>query len=239
MSGPLLSVRALGVRFGPVVAVDGLDLDVDGGEIVALLGANGAGKSSTLRAMSGLEQYSGRIDFDGSPVRLRPDKLARKGLIHVPEGRRILPTLSVHENLQVAAAARGRRRGVTEADVYDLFPMLGPLRDRGGWALSGGEQQMLAIGRALVASPRLLLLDEPSLGLAPAIARVVFDAIAEIGQVVPVVLVEQNTAVALEICTRAVVLAEGRVVMRGSAVEIAASDELLSSYLGTSHAAET
>jgi branched-chain amino acid transport system ATP-binding protein len=238
VSGPLLSVRDLGVRYGPIVAVDGFDLDVDGGEIVALLGANGAGKSSILRAISGLESFTGRIEYDGSPVRARPDRLARRGLIHVPEGRRILPTLTVHENLQVAASARGRRAGASEEDVYDLFPMLVPLRDRGGWALSGGEQQMLAIGRALVGAPRLLLLDEPSLGLAPAIARVVFDAIAEIGGSLPVVLVEQNTAVALEICTRAVVLAEGRVVMRGGAEEIAESDELLGSYLGTSHAAD-
>lgn len=233
----LLEMRGVRVNYGPIEAVKGFDLELQPGEVVALLGANGAGKSSVLRAISGLESFDGDIRFDGRPVRNRPSALARRGLIHVPEGRRVLPTLSVHENLQVASAARGRQRsGATPDEIYDLFPMLAPLRDRGGWALSGGEQQMLAIGRGLVSGPRLLLLDEPSLGLAPTIVRVVFAALREIAATVPMLLVEQNTAVALKVCSRAIVLAEGEVVMSGPPEEVGASAELLGSYLGTSHA---
>ena len=239
MTDALLSLRSLSVSYGPIEAVRDVSIEVHPGDVIALLGANGAGKSSVLRAASGLEDYEGKILFEGRPVRRTPSVLARRGLIHVPEGRRILPTLSVHENLQVATAARGRRRsGATPDDIYDLFPPLAPLRDRGGWALSGGEQQMLAIGRALVSGPRLLLLDEPSLGLAPTIVRVVFAALRDIATEVPMILVEQNTDVALAVSTRALVMAQGSVVMEGDPTDVSGSAELLASYLGTSHATD-
>ena len=168
----LLAVRALRVVYGNAEAVAGVDLDVSDGELVALLGPNGAGKSSTLRAISGLQRHSGEVLFDGVSTRHRGvDRLARDGLVHVPEGRRIFPTLSVWENLDVARSACRNGRGATVDEVFDLFGALRPLATRGGWALSGGEQQMLAIGRALVSGPRLLLLDEPSLGLAPTVVR--------------------------------------------------------------------
>ncbi|HEX6419395.1 MAG TPA: ABC transporter ATP-binding protein [Acidimicrobiales bacterium] len=233
-ASPLLSVRDLEVSYGPVAAVRGLSLAVSPGDVVALLGPNGAGKTSSLRAISGLEPHRGEVRFDGVDVRTRsPERLARRGLLHVPEGRRIFPTLTVHENLLTATAARGGRRvRFSPDDVYQLFPSLAALRDRGGWALSGGEQQMLAIGRALVGSPRVLLLDEPSLGLAPTVARTVFAALAEISAEVPMLVVEQNTAMALRVCSRAVVLAEGRVVLEGTPDELRANEDLLDSFLG-------
>jgi len=238
VSAPLLSIEDLEVSYGAVEAVRGISLEVGQGDVVALLGPNGAGKSSTLRAVSRLERFRGTVRFDGADVKGRaPEQLARKGLIHVPEGRRVFPTLTVHENLQVAEAAKGARRSpYAISDIYELFPPLAPLRARGGWALSGGEQQMLAIGRALVAAPRLLLLDEPSLGLAPTIVRVVFDALREISSSVPMLLVEQNTTVALRVCTRAHVLSEGRIVLEGTPDELRSREELLESYLGQSDA---
>ena len=233
----VLSVRDLHVSYGPVRAVEGVSFDVDADEIVALLGANGAGKTSVLRAVSRLTPSRGEVVFDGQDTRRRtPERLARMGIVHVPEGRRIFPTLTVHENLQVATAARGRRTSeVGPEEVYDLFPALAPLRDRGGWALSGGEQQMLAIGRALVGAPRLLLLDEPSLGLAPSVAKVVFAALASLRARVPILLVEQNTVAALRVCSRALVLAAGKVVLTGTAEELRGKSELVDSYLGQRH----
>jgi len=231
---PLLDVRDLVVRYGPVEAVRGVSFDIGEQDVVALLGPNGAGKTSVLRAVSRLSPFAGEIRFDGVDTRRRaPERLARAGLVHVPEGRRIFPTLTVEENLQVATAARGGRAADIDVDdVYDLFPTLAPLRGRGGWALSGGEQQMLALGRALVGAPRLLVLDEPSLGLAPAVVRVVLDALEQLRGRVPVLLVEQNTEVALRICSRALVLAEGRVVLEGTPDELRGRSELVDTYLG-------
>ena len=233
-SEPLLDVTDLKVSYGPIHAVRGVSLTVGQGEVVALLGPNGAGKSSTLRSISGLQAFTGTIIFDGMDcARTQPDRLTRAGLVHVPEGRRIWPTLSVLENLQVARAARGRRAGGFTIDsVFDLFPMLAPLRSRGGWALSGGEQQMLAIGRALVGAPRLLVLDEPSLGLAPAIVTTVFAALRQISAEVPMLLVEQNTVVALRACTHGYVMSGGRIVMAGTADVLRADESMLDSYLG-------
>jgi branched-chain amino acid transport system ATP-binding protein len=230
----MLEIRRLEVAYGPVDAVRGIDLDVGAGEVVALIGPNGAGKTSTLRAISGLVPYRGSIRFDGFDCRrLRVEGAARRGLIHVPEGRRVMPTLSVHENLQVGTVARRRRQeGFTLDEVYDLFPALRPLRKRDGWALSGGEQQMVALGRALVAGPRLLLLDEPSLGLAPKLSRAVFDALGEIATRTPMLLVEQNTVMAQKISTRAAVVVGGRVVLAGTAEELSDRAGLVASYLG-------
>jgi len=229
----MLEVRDLEVAYGAVRAVRGLRLDVGEGEVVALLGPNGAGKTSTLRALTGLVAHGGSARFDGKEVRsLGPEGCAKAGLIHVPEGRHVFPTLTVHENLQVGTTAARGRTGYSFDDVYDLFPTLAPLRDRDGWALSGGEQQMVAIGRALVAAPRLLLLDEPSLGLAPIVVKSVFQALGEVRSRTPILLVEQNTAQALTLADRATVLVHGDVVLEGSASELTDRTALLDSYLG-------
>lgn len=230
----MLEVRGLQVRYGPVTAVAGLDLEVGAGEVVALLGANGAGKTSTLRAVSGLVGATGEVVFDGRPVHDRaPEDVARAGLVHVPEGRHVFPTLTVHENLLMGTTARSGREPVfTVDDVYDLFPALEEIRGRAGWALSGGEQQMVAMGRALAASPRMLLLDEPSLGLAPVIARDVFGVLGRVSERVPLLLVEQNLTAALRLCDRAVILAEGHAVLSGTPAELRDREGLLDSYLG-------
>jgi branched-chain amino acid transport system ATP-binding protein len=230
----VLQVRGLEIDYGAVKAVRGIDLDVASGEVVALLGPNGAGKTSTLRAITALESYRGSITFDGDEVsKLGTEACARRGLIHVPEGRHVFPTLTVHENLQVGTtAAGGRTAEYGVDDIYDLFPALASLRDRHGWALSGGEQQMVAIGRALVAAPRLLLLDEPSLGLAPIVVKAVFAALRQVSARTPVLLVEQNTAQALAIASRAMALVGGEIVMSGSAEELSDRSALLDSYLG-------
>lgn len=231
----MLQLHDVHIRYGAVEAVRGIDLEVRAGEVVALLGPNGAGKTSTLRAASGLEQYSGSIAFDGVECRrLGPERLASAGLIQVPEGRRLFSTLTVHENLQVGLHARGSRQAWTCDKIYDLFPILGPLRRRQAWQLSGGEQQMVALGRALVAGPRLLLLDEPSLGLAPKVTAAVFDVLKVVAQQTPILLVEQNTAMALRVCTRGVVLLHGQVVLEGLADELSNRGALVASYLGQS-----
>ena len=229
----MLEVNELEVSYHVVRAVDGLSLSVGEGEVVALLGPNGAGKTSTLRAITALESYRGSVRFDGKEARsLGPEGCARAGLIHVPEGRHVFPTLTVHENLLVGATAARGRTGFSFDDVYDLFPALQRLRDRDGWALSGGEQQMVAVGRALVAAPRLLLLDEPSLGLAPIVVKAVFQALAEVRKQTPILLVEQNTAQGLTLADHGAVLVNGKVVLRGTAAELADRQALLASYLG-------
>jgi len=230
----MLEVRGLEVSYGAVEAVRGVDLSMDTGDRVALLGPNGAGKTSTLRAISNLVPHRGTIVFDGVDLaKTAAENVTRMGLIHVPEGRHIFPTLTVHENLQVGTVARaGRRGGFDIDDVYDLFPALKRLKATGGWALSGGEQQMVAIGRALVGAPRLLVLDEPSLGLAPVVTRVVFEALAEVAKQTPLLLVEQISTMALRVCTRVFVMVGGRFVMSGPASEMSSRQELLRSYLG-------
>jgi len=230
----MLEISGLHVSYGPTVAVNQLDLVVDAVEAVALLGPNGAGKTSTLAAISQLVSSTGTICFDGRNLAHVPaERVARMGLIQVPEGRHVFPTLTVEENLlmgQVAAA--GRSDGYRLDDVYQLFPALVELRRRQGYVLSGGEQQMVAIGRALVAAPRLLLLDEPSLGLAPRVAKEVFRALDLIRQRTPLLIVEQNTHLALGMCDRGYVLSGGEVVMSGDASKLRDRSALLSSYLG-------
>jgi branched-chain amino acid transport system ATP-binding protein len=229
----VLEVRDLEVTYGPVRAVRGLSLTVGDGEVVALLGPNGAGKTSTLRAITALAAYAGSVIFDGREVRsLGVEGCAKAGLIHVPEGRHVFPTLTVHENLQVGATAARGRPGYSFDDVYDLFPALVRLRDREGWGLSGGEQQMVAVGRALVAAPRLLLLDEPSLGLAPIVVKAVFAALAEVRSRTPILLVEQNTAQALTLADHGTVIVQGKAVLTGGADELSDRSAVLASYLG-------
>jgi len=230
----VLSTDQLRVQYGTTEAVRQVDIVVEQGEVIALLGPNGAGKTSILRAMTGLVPFDGDVRFDGETVRkVLPNQIARRGLIHVPEGRHVFPTLTVHENLQMGRVASFKRTPAYGMDeVYDLFPALQHLKTRPGYALSGGEQQMVAIGRALLSAPKLLLLDEPSLGLAPLVVQAVFDALSEIRKVTPVLVVEQNTALALGLCDRAYVLAEGKIVMQGTPDQLGGREQLLASYLG-------
>ena len=233
----LLTIKNLSVHYGAIQAVHGVSIAVESGEIVTLIGANGAGKSTTLRAVSGLVKPSaGTITFDGKNLAgLAPHKILRLGLAQVPEGRGIFPNLTVGENLDLGAFARTDRKNIaSDRDrVFELFPRLKERLDQRSGTLSGGEQQMLAIGRALLARPRLLLLDEPSLGLAPQLVQTIFKIIKEINASgTTIFLVEQNAHMALRVAHRAYVLEVGSVVMQGDAKQLAASDEVKKAYLG-------
>jgi branched-chain amino acid transport system ATP-binding protein len=234
----MLKVENVTVRYGPILALDGVSLDVSEGEIVAILGANGAGKSTLLRAVSGLVPVaSGRILFRDLEIKgIPPERLARIGLAHVPEGRRIFPGLTVKENLLVASTARSDRQGIQDdiERVEDLFPVLGERRYQLAWSLSGGEQQMLAIARALMARPELLMLDEPSLGLAPRLVRHVLQRIRSIREEgTTVLLVEQDAKAALRISDRAYILKTGTVALTGRAEELREAEDMTRAYLGT------
>ncbi|MFC5584553.1 ABC transporter ATP-binding protein [Nitratireductor kimnyeongensis] len=233
----MLSVQSLQVQYGAVHAVRGIDLDVREGEIIALLGANGAGKSSTLNALVGLAPASaGRITFKGQDVTgSAPERFASLGMTLSPEGRRVFGTLSVQENLLMGAySMRDKAEVKTAFDrVFDLFPILRERREQFAGTLSGGQQQMLAVGRALMSNPRLLLLDEPSLGLAPKIVEQVFELITVLRkQGVTLMVVEQNVSMALEIADRGYVMASGRIAASGTAAELRNSDTLQAAYLG-------
>lgn len=233
----LLSVQSLAVSYGPIEAVRGIDFEIKEGEIVAFLGANGAGKSSTLNALVGLVPVaSGAVYFKGKDITdWAPELLAPAGMTLSPEGRRVFGSLSVAENLRMGAFAITDKAAVKSAwdRVYDLFPILHERRDQFAGTLSGGQQQMLAVGRALMSNPKLLLLDEPSLGLAPKIIGQVFELIERLrGQGVTLAVVEQNVAMALEVADRGYVFANGRIVAAGSAADLAQSDTLKSAYLG-------
>jgi branched-chain amino acid transport system ATP-binding protein len=233
----LLTIENLSVHYGAIQALHGVSIAVEPGEIVTLIGANGAGKSTTLRAVSGLLKASGgTITFDGKDLTgVAAHKILRLGMAQVPEGRGIFPNLTVDENLDLGAFARANRKDVASdrERVFALFPRLKErLLQRAG-TLSGGEQQMLAIGRALLARPRLLLLDEPSLGLAPQLVQTIFKIIREINASgTTIFLVEQNAHMALRVAHRAYVLEVGSVVMQGDAKTLAASDEVKKAYLG-------
>jgi branched-chain amino acid transport system ATP-binding protein len=234
---PLLAVDHLEVRYGPVIALRAVSLEVRARELVALLGANGAGKSTLLNAVAGLvPATAGRIRIDGeradgSP----PERIVRRGVALAPEGRRVFPGLSVEDNLRVGAAsvAERARREEARSRVLELFPVLAERLAQHAGTLSGGEQQMLAIGRALMSQPRLLLLDEPSLGLAPRIVGQLFELIESMReQGVTILLVEQNVRRALEIADRAYVLSSGEMARRGDAAELLQGDGLERTYLG-------
>jgi branched-chain amino acid transport system ATP-binding protein len=233
----VLRISELRVSYGAIQALAGLDLEVAEGELVALLGSNGAGKSTLLRAISGLvPPESGTIEVDGGTViGVPPERIARRGVAHVPEGRHIFPTLTVEENLILGAGQRRPRTGLNDglARVHELFPVLAERRNQLGWSLSGGQQQMLAVGRALMGCPRLLMLDEPSLGLAPMLVKEVLEAVRRIcDDGTSTLLVEQNARAALRIADRAYVLRTGSIVHQGSAQQLRDDDRMRATYLG-------
>jgi branched-chain amino acid transport system ATP-binding protein len=232
---PLLEVSGLIAGYGAISAVKGIDLSVDEGEIVTLIGSNGAGKSTTLRAISGIiRARSGRITFrNGSIEKLESHKIVKLGVSHVPEGRGIFQRMSVLDNLLLGAYQRNDDLSADLKRVYTLFPRLKERLSQPGGTLSGGEQQMLAIGRALMARPRLLLLDEPSMGLSPILVEAIFATISEIRtQGATVLLVEQNALMALEIADRAYVIESGVITLQGTGAELAENDSVRRAYLG-------
>ena len=234
---PLLEVRDLEAGYGPIRALDHVSLDVEDGELVALIDANGAGKTTLLMAISGVvPSRGGSIRFAGSPLMaVKPHEVMRLGIGHAPEGRRIFPRLTVRENLELGGFTQTDRAKLSRDidEVCGLFPVLGERMDQLGGTLSGGEQQMLAIARALVGHPRLLLLDEPSLGLAPLVVAKVFEVIASLSaRGISVLLVEQNARAALKLAHRGYVLETGRITLTGSGAELAADRRVRDAYLG-------
>jgi branched-chain amino acid transport system ATP-binding protein len=231
----MLEVTGAQVRYGAVPALHDLTISVEQGEIVTLLGANGAGKTTTLRMISGLHHaFSGTVRFEGADISRSPaHAIVELGISHVPEGRRIFPQMTVLENLEIGAFHRPQAAEERLQRAYDLFPILKERRKQLGGNLSGGEQQMLAIGRALMAGPRLLLLDEPSMGLAPLVVQVIFEILKAIrDQGVTVLLVEQNAAKALELADRGYVLETGRIVLEDTADVLLRDDRVRMAYLG-------
>lgn len=234
---PLLEVDNLNVTYGAIEALLGVSLRVEEGEVVTLIGANGAGKSTTLRAISGLiRARDGAIRFQGKSLRgFAPHVIVQHGLVHVPEGRGIFANLSVDENLKLGAFTRRDPAGVKDDRelALTLFPRVRERLSQNAGTLSGGEQQMLAIARALLARPKLLLLDEPSLGLAPQVVQTIFQVIRDINKKgTTILLVEQNARMALKVANRAYVLETGQIEMEGQAAELAASDAVRRAYLG-------
>ncbi|NIL85403.1 High-affinity branched-chain amino acid transport ATP-binding protein LivF [Rhodococcus fascians] len=232
-----LKITDLTVHYGPVTALDSVSMTVTAGTITAVLGANGAGKTTLLRTVSGLlKPTSGRIELAGVDiVGIPPDRMSRKGLAHVPEGRGVIAELTVDENLRLGALGRNRSHDAVTLDrIYDMFPPLTGRRTSSAHTLSGGERQMLVIGRALMATPSVLLLDEPSLGLAPKVAAQIFETLRALvdSESMTVVLVEQNARSALSIAEHAVVLDLGKVAVEGPADTLAGDDALRHAYLG-------
>jgi len=233
----MLQVTGLDAAYGPIQVLRGVELRVDEGEVVVLLGANGAGKTTTIRAICQMVDSKGSVNMCGTElVGMRPEKMAGLGIAHVPQGRGTFPELTVEENLQVGAYVRTDRAQI-RSDIdrsYSLFPRLGERRTQAAGSLSGGEQQMLAVARALMSRPRLLLLDEPSLGLAPLVIQNLFARFDELNEQegVTMLVVEQNANLALDIADRAYVIEAGRIVLSGSAAELRANDAVRRAYLG-------
>jgi branched-chain amino acid transport system ATP-binding protein len=237
MPEPLLQLDDVEARYGPVKALHGVSLTVGEGEVVAVLGANGAGKTTTLRAVSGTVKRSGEIVFAGNRISRRPpEAVARLGIAHVPEGRGTLTDLSVRENLRLGAYVRRDRAGIREDEqrVLSYFPWLEDRARQTAGTLSGGEQQMLALARALMLRPKLVLLDEPSLGLAPMVVNEIFRIVGELNERegLAVLVVEQNAVLALEASSRAYVLEVGKVAVEGSSAELRRNESVRRSYLG-------
>ena len=230
----LLELRNVEARYGPVKALHGVTLTVGEGELVAVLGANGAGKTTTLRAVSGTVKRDGEVVFDGENLSRRPEATARAGIAHVPEGRGTFTELSVWENLRLGSYTRRGSIKDDAARVFTYFPRLEERRNQQAGTLSGGEQQMLALGRAMMARPRLLLLDEPSLGLAPIVVNAIFDVLETMrgDDGISILVVEQNANLALAHAARAYVLEVGRVVVDGTSDELRANESVRKSYLG-------
>jgi len=238
MTAPLLEMRNIETYYGPIMAIRGVSLVVNEGEIVTVLGANGAGKTTLLKTASGaLDASKGQVFLDGKEIQNRdPDWVARQGMAHVPEGREVFPFLNVAENLAMGAYNRSDKQAIA-ADVetvYGYFPVLRDLRDKMAAYLSGGQQQMLAIGRGYMAKPRLLLLDEPSLGLSPALVEEIFEIITRLNreQGLTILLVEQNANVALRVSQRGYVMEVGGMVMDGASDDLLASEDIKECYLG-------
>ena len=230
----LLELHNVEARYGPVKALHGISLQVGEGELVAVLGANGAGKTTTLRAVSGTVRRSGDVVFAGKKLSRRPEATARAGIAHVPEGRGTFGELSVWENLRLGGYTRRGNVKHEARRVFEFFPQLESRRDQQAGTLSGGEQQMLALGRAMMARPKLLLLDEPSLGLAPIVVTVIFEALERMKGTdgMSVLVVEQNASLALAHATRAYVLEVGKVVVEGTGDELRTNESVRRSYLG-------
>jgi len=236
---PLLELKNVASYYGSVQALKSVSLRVEQGEVVTLLGANGAGKSTTLRTISGLlRPASGEVWFEGQPIHdMAPEKIVRLGISHVPEGRRIFPGLTVRENIMLGTSNRGRlpKKQMDEevAEMFDIFPVIKPFEHALGWTLSGGQQQMLAVARGLMAKPKLLLLDEPSLGLAPVIVQQLFATIREIhARGTTILLVEQNANMALSVANRGYVLETGEMKIEGSPKELLGNEDVRAAYLG-------
>ncbi len=238
----MLKIQGLSAHYGGIHALQGIDLEVPDRSIVSLIGANGAGKSTTLRSIVGLVRPSGgTVTWDGQAITGLPTKdIVSRGVCLVPEGRRVFPNLTVDENLTLGAYARRDRPGIAadRRKVFELFPRLGERRHQKAGTLSGGEQQMLAVGRALMTRPKLLMMDEPSLGLAPLVVKMIFEIVRAIhAEGVTVLLVEQNAKAALEIADQGYVLETGRITLRGTGKELLADDRVRRAYLGEAHAA--
>jgi branched-chain amino acid transport system ATP-binding protein len=233
----LLDVQDLRVSYGAIQAVQGISFSVDEGEIVTLIGANGAGKSTTLKTISGLlRPKAGRMLFNGKDLAaVAPDQIVRMGIVHVPEGRHIFPTLTVRENLEMGAYTRNNKEEIAQSmdRVFSSFPRLRERLSQLGGTLSGGEQQMLAVGRAIMSRPKLLLLDEPSMGLSPILVEEIFKIIKEINeQGTAILLVEQNAFMALQVARRAYVLETGTIPLSGTPAELQENSRVMEAYLG-------
>jgi branched-chain amino acid transport system ATP-binding protein len=233
----ILELSDVHTFYGTIEALKGISIDVRDGEIVTLIGANGAGKSTTLRSVNGLNHPStGSIRFMGEDITSKPaHEIVRMGISQSPEGRKLFPRMTVVENLEMGAFQRSDKAGIHEdmQHVFELFPRLAERRSQKAGTLSGGEQQMCAIGRAMMARPRLLMLDEPSMGLAPIFVERIFETIVEINkQGTPILLVEQNALMALDVATRGYVMQTGRIVLEGPASELKTNDEVRKTYLG-------